>query len=135
MYPGPKTVNRSLQRFKAEFFKALAHPTRIRIMELLRHGEKSVGELQLALAGEGSTVSQQLAILRMKNLVDTRKSGNSIYYRLRDPQVNDLLDVARRIFESHVIELQAMTEEPEPEEGSHDGSMPADIPMPRSPSP
>jgi DNA-binding transcriptional ArsR family regulator len=113
MYPGPKAVNQSLQRFKAEFFKALAHPTRIRILELLRHGEKSVGELQQALASEGSTVSQQLAILRMKNLVDTRKSGNSIYYRLRDPQVNDLLDVARRIFESHVIELRAMTEEPD----------------------
>lgn len=68
MYSGPKTVNHSLQRFKAEFFKALAHPARIRILELLRHGEKSVGELQQALAGDGSTVSQQLAILRMKKL-------------------------------------------------------------------
>ena len=77
-------MNQSLQRFKAEFFKALAHPTRIRILELLRNGEKSVGELQQGTASEGSTVSQQLAILRMKNLVDTRKSGNLIYYRLRD---------------------------------------------------
>ncbi len=135
MYPGPRAVNQSLQRFKAEFFKALAHPTRIRILELLRHGQKSVGELQQEMASEGSTVSQQLAILRMKNLVDTRKAGNSIYYRLRDPQVNDLLDVARRIFESHVIELRAMIEELGPEEGSRDGSLSADIPVPRSPSP
>jgi DNA-binding transcriptional ArsR family regulator len=101
----------SLQGFKAELFKALAHPTRIRILELLRDGEKRVNQLQLELAMEGSSVSQQLAILRMKNLVDTRKAGNLIYYRLRDPQVNDLLDAARRIFEAHVIELQSMTEE------------------------
>jgi ArsR family transcriptional regulator len=104
-------VTQSLQRFKSELFKALAHPTRIRILELLREGEKSVGQLQLELAAEGSTVSQQLAILRMKNLVDTRKVGNLIYYRLRDEQVNDLLDAARRIFESHVILLQALTDE------------------------
>lgn len=113
-------MNQSLQRFKAEFFKALAHPTRIRILELLRNGEKSVGELQQQLASEGSTISQQLAILRMKNLVETRKAGNSIYYRLRDPQVNELLDVARRIFESHVIELRSMTAEPGSEEAPAD---------------
>lgn len=101
----------SLQRFKAELFKALAHASRIRILELLRDGEKSVSQLQLELAVEGSSVSQQLAILRMRNLVDTRRVGNLIYYRLRDPQINDLLDAARRIFEAHVIQLQSMTEE------------------------
>jgi DNA-binding transcriptional ArsR family regulator len=105
----------SLQTFKAELFKALAHPTRIRILELLREGEKSVSEMQLALSTEGSTVSQQLAILRMKNLVDTRKVGNVIYYRMRDPQVHELLDAARRIFHAHVIQLQSITEEREPE--------------------
>jgi DNA-binding transcriptional ArsR family regulator len=101
----------SLQRFKAEFFKALAHPTRIRILELLKAGEKSVSELQAELAAEGSTASQQLAILRMKNLVDTRKSGNLIYYRLRDPRISELLEVARQIFEAHVSELQTMADE------------------------
>jgi DNA-binding transcriptional ArsR family regulator len=101
----------ALQEFKAELFKALAHPTRIRILELLREGERSVSELQIALASEGSMVSQQLAILRMKNLVESRRAGNSIFYRLRDPQVNELLDVARRMFESHVIELRAMSAE------------------------
>jgi DNA-binding transcriptional ArsR family regulator len=101
----------SLQSFKAELFKALAHPARIRILELLREGEQSVTEMQLALSAEGSTVSQQLAILRMKNLVDTRKEGNVIFYSLRDRQVNKLLDVARQIFEAHVIQLQAMTDD------------------------
>lgn len=97
--------------FKAELFKALAHPTRIRILELLRDGEVTVSGLQAGLGAEGSTVSQQLAILRMKNLVETRREGTAIYYRLRDPQIVDLLDAARRIFEAHVIELQSMTEE------------------------
>lgn len=99
-----------LQSFKAELFKALSHPTRIRILELLREGEKSVGELQLQLGAEGSTVSQQLAILRMKNLVETRRVGTVIYYRLIDPQINHLLDAARSIFEAHVVQLQSMTE-------------------------
>lgn len=99
----------SIQSFKAELFKALAHPARIRILELLRDGEKSVTEMQLALSAEGSSVSQQLAILRMKNLVDTRRKGNVIFYRLRDRQVNKLLDVARQIFEAHVIQLQSFT--------------------------
>lgn len=99
-----------LQTFKAELFKGLSHPTRIRILELLREGEMSVSRLQLELGAEGSTVSQQLAILRMKNFVDTRREGTAIYYRLRDPQINDLLDAARRIFEAHVIQLQSMTE-------------------------
>lgn len=97
--------------FKAELFKALSHPTRIRILELLRDGEVTVSRLQAGLGAEGSTVSQQLAILRMKNLVETRREGTAIYYRLSDPQIIDLLDVARRIFEAHVIELQSMTEE------------------------
>ena len=99
-------MNQPLQQFKAEFFKALGHPTRIRILELLSNGEKSVGELQQEMASAGSTVSQQLAILRMKNVVDTRKAGNLIYYRLRNPLIVDLLEVARRIFVSHVTELR-----------------------------
>ena len=106
-------MTQSLQHFKAEFFKALAHPTRIRILELLEAGEKSVSELQVELAAEGSSASQQLAILRMKNLVDTRKEGNVIFYRLRDRRVNKLLEVARQIFEAHVIQLQSIAGEQE----------------------
>jgi DNA-binding transcriptional ArsR family regulator len=104
-------VSQSLQGFKAELFKALGHPMRIRILELLHDGERSVGDLQTALAAEGSTVSQQLAVLRLKNLVDTRRVGTLIYYRIRDPQVSELLRVARLIFEAHVIQLRSMAEE------------------------
>ena len=106
-------MGESLQGFKADLFKALAHPARIHILELLRDGEKSVSELQLALGSEGSTVSQQLSILRMKNLVQTRKAGTQIYYRIRDEQVNQILDVARAMFDAHLDELQAMSKETE----------------------
>lgn len=102
-------MTESLQDFKAELFKALANPARIRILELLRSGEKTVTELQLDLRIESPSVSQQLAILRMRNLVDTRKSGNNIYYRLRDPRVNDLLAVARRMFDVHLAQLQSLS--------------------------
>lgn len=97
-----------LQHFKADLFKALAHPARIRILELLREGEKNVGELQDALGLEGSSVSQQLAVLRARNLVATRKVGNSIYYRIHDPKINDILDLARAMFDTHLKELNQM---------------------------
>src|SRR3954447_7199577 len=97
-----------LQRFKAEFFKALAHPTRIRILEALRDGERTVSELQELLGIDGSGVSQQLAVLRARNIVDGRKSGLSVRYQVRDPEIFRLLDVAREIFNNQLINLQAM---------------------------
>ena len=108
----------SLHRFKAEFFRSLGHPTRLRILELLRDRELSVSELQVELEIESSSVSQQLAVLRAKNIVDTRRAGTNVYYSVRDPQVFQLLDVAREIFNNHLIDLQAMLER----EGRDDGT-------------
>ena len=102
-----------LQGFKAELFKALSHPIRIRILELLRSGEITVSELQASLEIEASSVSQQLAVLRARQLVTGRKEGTSVHYRVVDPQVFELLDVARAIFERHVVALQAMADEGE----------------------
>ena len=96
--------NTNLQQFKAEFFKALAHPMRIRILEVLSDGEKSVNELQTILGSEGSAVSQQLSVLRAKNLVNTVKEGTTVVYSLRDPLIKDLLAVARQIFDNHLVE-------------------------------
>lgn len=107
-----------LRHFKAEFFKALAHPARIKILELLRAGELSVTELQDKLEIESSSVSQQLAVLRGKNIVETRKAGTSVYYSVRDPAVFELLDAARKIFNNHLIDTRSMLErlgEDEPE--------------------
>lgn len=94
----------NLQQFKAEFFKALAHPMRIRILEVLSEGERNVNELQMILGSEGSAVSQQLAVLRAKNLVNTVKEGTTVIYSLRDPLIKDLLAVARQIFDNHLVE-------------------------------
>lgn len=93
-----------LQRFKADFFKALAHPLRIRILELLSEGDKNVNELQALVGAEGSAVSQQLSILRNKNIVFGTKDGNRVTYSLRDPMIMDLLYIARQIFNNHLID-------------------------------
>ena len=84
-----------LQTFKAAFFKALAHPARIRILELLIAGEQSVQQLQGALGLGQPVVSQQLSVLRTNNIVSGRKEGVSVRYSLRDPLLADLLAVAR----------------------------------------
>ena len=95
-----------LQTFKAAFFKALAHPVRIRILEVLVRGERSVQELQEALALGQPVVSQQLAVLRTSGIVIGRKQGVSVRYGVRDPLVGDLLGVARRIFNNHLVGTQ-----------------------------
>lgn len=102
---------RSLQAFKADFFRALAHPIRIRILEVLGTGERSVQELQLALKLEQPIVSQQLAILRGKNIVTPRKLGTTVRYALSDPLITKLLSVAREIFNNHLIDTQTMLRE------------------------
>jgi DNA-binding transcriptional ArsR family regulator len=98
----------NLQTFKAEFFRALAHRVRIRILE---RGERTVGQLQQDLGLEQSLVSQQLAILRAKNVVAPRQHGTTAYYTLRDPLLSDLLDVARKIFNKHLVGTQDLLRE------------------------
>jgi DNA-binding transcriptional ArsR family regulator len=87
-----------LQMFKAQFFRALAHPARIRMLEILVRGGRTVQELQEALALDQPIVSQQLAVLRNQGIVSAQKEGSSVRYALRDPLVGALLDVALRIF-------------------------------------
>jgi DNA-binding transcriptional ArsR family regulator len=93
-----------MQRFKAEFFKALAHPLRIRILELLGEGDKNVNEIQTLVGSEGSAVSQQLTILRAKHIVSGKKEGNRVVYTLKDPMIIELLAVARQIFNNHLVD-------------------------------
>ena len=110
----------SLQNFKADFFKALSHATRIKILELLRSGELSVTELQESLKIDSSGVSQQLSILRHKSIVESRKVGTTVYYRVRDPEVFELLDVARRIFNNQLINTRSTLEHLEEEKTQND---------------
>lgn len=101
----------NLQVFKAEFFRALAHPLRIRILECLSKDEHSVQELQRALDLDQPIVSQQLAVLRGKGIVVARKEGSTVRYALRDPRTAQLLDTAREIFNRHLIRTQDMLKE------------------------
>ena len=91
-----------LRQFKAEFFKALAHPLRIRILELLRDGPLSVTHIQEATGAPSSSVSQQLAILRRRNILTTERRGTTVIYSVPDAELFELLDVARRIFNAHL---------------------------------
>jgi ArsR family transcriptional regulator len=93
-----------LHQIKADFFKTLGHPMRVRVLELLSQREHSVGELMRELQVEASNLSQQLAILRRSGLVTTRKEGSSVYYSLVSPQIAELMAVARSILTSVLAE-------------------------------
>lgn len=101
----------SLRRFKAEIFQALAHPTRIAIVEALRDGELSAGQLISQLNLEQANASQHLAVLRSKQVLVNRKAGNQVFYSLRDPVLVDVLDILRRYFHSQLSETKSMLEE------------------------
>ncbi len=104
-------MNQPVHRFKAEFFKTLAHPARLAILEHLRTGEKSVNELQTLLNADQPIISQQLARLRAGNLVDTRKEGTTVYYSIRDPLIFTLMDVAREIFNNALVSHRELLEQ------------------------
>jgi DNA-binding transcriptional ArsR family regulator len=100
----------SLRQFKAEIFQALAHPTRIGILDLLREGELTVGTFVERLELEQANLSQHLAILRAKQLVTARKAGNQVFYSVRDPLIWKVLDLMLRYFQLQVGESMAMLE-------------------------
>ncbi len=103
----------ALRRFKADIFQALAHPTRIAILELLSAGELSAGVLIEKLGMEQANVSQHLAVLRSKQLVLNRKSGNQVFYSVRDPLIIEVLALMRRYFQAHLKESLGMLDEME----------------------
>lgn len=92
--------------FKAQVFKALAHPLRIRVLDELRSGPLPVGELRERLGVEQSTLSQQLAVLRSHGLVTTRRSGSTVRYEVCDPAIWRLLDSALEVFGNRLVRMQ-----------------------------
>ena len=101
----------TLRQFKASIFQALAHPTRIAIVEVLRDGELPAGAIIERLGIEQANASQHLSILRAKHIVNSRKEGNQVFYSVRDPLLIEVLDVMRRYFQAHVEEAMAMLKE------------------------
>jgi ArsR family transcriptional regulator len=98
-----------LYQAKAEFFKTLGHPARIRILELLSERDHAVHELLDQIAIEPSNLSQQLAVLRRTSLVVSRREGTEVVYSVSVPEVRDLLLAARRIL-SGIIAAQGALE-------------------------
>ncbi|MBB5869641.1 ArsR family transcriptional regulator [Allocatelliglobosispora scoriae] len=90
-------MTKPLYQAKAEFFKALGHPARIRVLELLAEREHSVAEMLPNVGIEPAHLSQQLGLLRRMNLVAARREGSTVFYSLVSPHVADLLAVARVI--------------------------------------
>jgi ArsR family transcriptional regulator len=100
-------MQETLRQFKADFFQALAHPTRIAIVEHLRDGELSAGALIDKLGVEQANASQHLAVLRSKNILLNRKVRNQVFYSVRDPLIIEVLDIMRRYFHTHMNEVLA----------------------------
>ena len=106
-------VARPIQEFKAEFFKALSHPARIRVLEVLGAGEQSVGELVPIIGLEASHLSQQLGVLRRAGLVVTRKEGPSVFYSLADRRMSKLLELTKQILLTYLTEARDLLTEPD----------------------
>src|SRR3954470_21703275 len=103
----------SIRQFKASIFQALAHPTRIAIVELLRDGELPAGAIIERLGLEQANASQHLAVLRAKHIVVKRREGNQAFYSVRDPLLIEVLDIMRRYFQAHIEEALASLQQME----------------------
>jgi DNA-binding transcriptional ArsR family regulator len=99
---------RPVYELKAQFFKTLGHPARIRILEVLREGEHTVGELVPKVGIESSHLSHQLAVLRRTNVVETRKVGSTVVYSVVDPRIFQLLEVAKQILTGSLRATQGL---------------------------
>ena len=100
-----------VREVKANLFRVLGHPARVRILELLREGERSVGALQAELGLDSGGTSQHLAALRRIGLVESRREGTSVYYRVDDERVFDLLEVGRAIITRQLADQQSILRE------------------------
>jgi ArsR family transcriptional regulator len=100
-----------LYQAKAEFFRTLGHPARIRVLELLSERDHAVHELLAEIAIEASNLSQQLAVLRRAGLVDQRREGGAVVYAIRVPEVRDLLVAARTILAAVIADTDQLRNE------------------------
>jgi ArsR family transcriptional regulator len=97
-----------IYQVKAEFFRTLGHPARIRVLEVLQGGERPVSELIPEVGIEASHLSQQLGVMRRAGIIQSRKVGSNVYYSVGDPKLFELLDVAKRIITSSLAESQSL---------------------------
>ena len=105
-----------VRQFKAALFQALAHPTRLQILEVLRDGELSVSAIRSKVARDQANISQHLSLLRLRGLVVNRKEGNQVFYSVRDPLLFKVLDLMRRFSTTHLHAHMALLKRYEAED-------------------
>jgi ArsR family transcriptional regulator len=98
-----------LLELKADVLKALGQPTRLKILELLRNGERCVCEIFPAIEEEQSNVSRHLALMKAAGILASRKEGQMVHYRVRDPQVFKLLDGVSALLKTHLDERRVLS--------------------------
>jgi len=113
-------MQEALRTYKANIFRALSHPTRIAVLEVLRDHELSARTIQEKLGLEQANLSQHLAILRSQQIVVNRKDGNQVFYSIRNPVLVQVLDIMRQYIQSSLADAVQMLGEVEIETLPHD---------------
>jgi len=96
---------------KAEILKALAQPTRLKILELLRNGERCICEIVPAINGEQSNISRHISLMQKSNLVTTRKDGVKVMVKVSDPRVFEILDSIALLLKKQIIETGKLVQQ------------------------
>ena len=109
------SMQEALRTYKANIFRALSHPTRIAILEVLRDHELSARTIQEKLGLEQANISQHLAILRSRQIVVNRKDGNQVFYSIRNPVLVQVLDIMRQYIQGSLADAVQMLGEVESE--------------------
>ena len=109
--PGADVRGDPVYRLKAELFRTLGHPARIRLLEVLGTGERTVGELQEALELDSSGVSQHLTVLRRQGLLESRKVGTTVRCRVKNPRALTLLAIARELLMANLEDSRVLLSE------------------------
>lgn len=92
-----RNFDMTIYELQAKISKTLAHPIRLAILHMLKDGEKTVNELTETIGASQSNISQHLALLRQREIVETRKDGSNIFYRLSSPKISEACDIVREV--------------------------------------
>jgi ArsR family transcriptional regulator len=101
----------AIQKLEADLFRALSHPARVRVLEFLADGERTVGEIRTLLAADSGGASHHLSSLRNQGLVESRKKGTSVLYRIPDARTTEVLGLARQLIRARLTEGQELLAE------------------------
>jgi len=97
-------MDERILELKAEVLKTLAQPTRLKILELLRNGEKCICEIVPAINGEQSNISRHISLMQKSHLVTTRKDGVKVMVKVSDPKVFEILDSISLLLKKQIVE-------------------------------